>query len=72
MKIGADISVLAEAGRSDAAVLRDYLAVADLAELHQSAFPPRQRQAKRRARAYSRRPDWVLYRQRRSGPRPPL
>lgn len=32
MKIGTDVSVLAEPGRSDAAVLHDHLAVADLAE----------------------------------------
>ena len=32
MKIGTDVSVLAEPGRSDAAVLADHLAVADLAE----------------------------------------
>ncbi len=32
MKIGTDISVLAEPGRSDAAVLADHLALADLAE----------------------------------------
>jgi len=32
MKIGTDISVLAEPGRSDAAVLADHLAMADLAE----------------------------------------
>jgi len=32
MKIGTDISVLAEPGRSDAAVLAEHLAIADLAE----------------------------------------
>ncbi len=32
MKVGTDISVLAEAGRSDAAVLADHLKLADLAE----------------------------------------
>lgn len=32
MKVGTDVSVLAEPGRSDAAVLLDHLAVADLAE----------------------------------------
>ena len=32
MKVGTDISVLAEPGRSDAAVLSDHLARADLAE----------------------------------------
>ena len=32
MKVGTDISVLAEPGRSDAAVLADHLALADLAE----------------------------------------
>ena len=32
MKIGTDVSVLAEPGRSDAAVLADHLAVADLEE----------------------------------------
>ena len=32
MKVGTDISVLAEEGRSDAAVLADHLKLADLAE----------------------------------------
>ena len=32
MKIGTDVSVLSEPGRSDAAVLADHLAIADLAE----------------------------------------
>jgi alkanesulfonate monooxygenase SsuD/methylene tetrahydromethanopterin reductase-like flavin-dependent oxidoreductase (luciferase family) len=32
MKVGTDVSVLAEPGRSDAAVLMDHLAIADLAE----------------------------------------